>query len=85
MPRQKSLTDKQLKALIFVGRYIADHGYSPTTREIGAAIGTSSTNGVTYIVEALKDQGLLTRTYHVGRTIRLTEDGLKTFHAAANQ
>lgn len=45
----------------FVCRYIERHGYGPSVREIGAAVGISSTKGVKYHLDALVREGRLKR------------------------
>lgn len=40
------LTKRQYEILEFVNHFRGKHGYSPTIREIGAAFGISSPNGV---------------------------------------
>lgn len=56
MPRT---TDKAEKIMEFINRFIAENGYSPSVREIGAGVGLRSTASVTYHIQALQDKGLL--------------------------
>ena len=43
----------------YVNQFIAEHGYSPSVREIGAAVGLRSTASVSYHLQALQDKGIL--------------------------
>ena len=62
------------RLLWFIRQYIADHGYSPTLREMcdGAAI--SSTSVANYWMRTLRDDGLITWVDHQARTVRLVGD-----------
>ena len=46
--RRKSLSDKQLKILEVIQASIARHGYPPSMREIGDAVGLKSLSSVTH-------------------------------------
>ena len=46
--RRKSLSDKQLAILEVIQRSIARHGYPPSMREIGDAVGLKSLSSVTH-------------------------------------
>ena len=56
MPRT---SDKAQLIIEFVDRFIQENGYSPSVREIGAAVGLRSTASVSYHLQALQDKGLL--------------------------
>ena len=43
----------------YVNQFIQENGYSPSVREIGAAVGLSSTASVSYHLQALQEKGLL--------------------------
>lgn len=43
----------------YVNQFIQENGYSPSVREIGAAVGLSSTASVSYHLQALQQKGLL--------------------------
>lgn len=73
---EANLTDKQERALRFIRRYAEEYDRPPTLREIGAAIGVSSTNGVRYILEVLARKGYLSRSPALSRGISLTERSL---------
>jgi repressor LexA len=54
--------DRRQQVLAFVRRYVEHHGYSPSIREIGAAVGIRSTRAVKYHLDILVDEGRLERT-----------------------
>ena len=43
----------------YVNQFIQENGYSPSVREIGAAVGLRSTASVSYHLQALQEKGLL--------------------------
>lgn len=53
------LTERQLAILTYVRGYLAQHGKSPTMREIRDSTGTSSTSIVAYNLRHLERRGLL--------------------------
>lgn len=52
-------TDKPQQILDFIAQYIQEHGYSPSIREIGTAVGLKSTASVSYHLQLLQEQGRL--------------------------
>jgi repressor LexA len=73
MPGKNSLTDKQKSIYDFIKGKILTRGYGPTVREIGAAFGISSPNGVMCHLKALEKKGLITRQSGMSRAIELCE------------
>ena len=67
------LSDRQRRMLDFIMQYSRDHGYPPSIREIGQAVGISSTSVVNYNLNRLVDEGFLDRHQNVSRGLRLTE------------
>ena len=59
------------KILAFIDTYIKEHGYSPNMREIGDAVGISSTSHVSYWIDRLIEQGKLTKTENIARSVRV--------------
>jgi repressor LexA len=55
----------------FVRRYIEEHGFAPSVREIGQAVGIRSTKAVKYHLDILVNEGLLQRTDRQARTLRM--------------
>ncbi|MBM3314675.1 transcriptional repressor LexA [candidate division WOR-3 bacterium] len=64
--------DKQRRARImeFVRAYIEEHGFAPSVREIGRAVGVSSTRAVKYHLDILVRDGLLDRTSRKARSLK---------------
>ena len=69
------MTPRQLQLLVFVQNYVAQHGYSPTCREIAAGIGIRAASHVHYIVRAIEERGLCRHLPGRSRSIALTESG----------
>ncbi len=65
-PRQEQIID-------FIQTYQEAHGYPPTIREIGAAVGISSTSVVNYNLERLEAMKVLERNREVSRGLRLRD------------
>jgi len=63
------LSDRQAEILQFIQQYRAKHGYPPTVREIGGAMGISSTCVVHYHLRTLQAKGKVTWTPRKQRTI----------------
>jgi repressor LexA len=68
----QGLTQRQQMVLEFIRQSIADRGYPPTLREIGARMGIRSTNGVNDHLRALERKGYLTREDMKSRALRPT-------------
>ena len=60
-------SNKAEQIVAYVNQFIAEHGYSPSVREIGAAVGLRSTASVSYHLQALQDKGLLLSPGSKGR------------------
>ena len=65
------LSDRQRRILTFVERYTAEHSYPPSIREIGQAVGISSTSVVDYNLRALEREGMIRRDREVSRGLGL--------------
>ena len=63
---------RRLQICEFIARFVAEHGYPPTFREIGQGVGISSTSVVYYQIRALERLGALRRREGYSRTIVLT-------------
>jgi repressor LexA len=61
MTRDRELTDRQRQVLDFIKSEIRRMGYPPTVRDIGAAVGLSSSSTVHAHLEALEAKGLIRR------------------------
>lgn len=67
------LSDRQHRMLEFIQKFTRENGYPPSIREIGRAVGISSTSVVNYNLNRLVDEGYLDRDQNVSRGIRLTD------------
>jgi repressor LexA len=65
------LSTRQAQVLEFVRAGVARHGYPPSIREIGDAVGLRSTSSVAYQLEALQEKGYLRRDPRRPRTMEL--------------
>ncbi len=60
-------TNKAEMILDFVNDFIRENGFAPSVREIGAAVGLSSTASVSYHLHQLQEKGLLLAPAGKGR------------------
>lgn len=67
------LSERQQRILAFIEQYSDDNGYPPTIREIGKAVGITSTSVVKYNLERLKEKGCIDRSKEVSRGLRLVK------------
>ena len=67
------LSERQSKILSFLKTFTLDNGYPPTIREIGEAVGITSTSVVNYNLDALQRNGYIYRDRTVSRGIRMAE------------
>lgn len=63
------LNERAREILAFIRDFGRERGYPPTIREIGAAFGISSTNGVRYYLNLLAKEGHLRRSGKISRGI----------------
>lgn len=69
----QGLTGRQSEVLDTIRHHLAEKGYPPTIRELGASIGVRSTNGVNDHLQALERKGYITRAGEKSRGIQLTQ------------
>ena len=67
----KNITKRQEDVLNYIKKYIVDHGFPPSTREIGAALGLSSPATVHTHLKKLEDAGCIRKTNSKFRTIEV--------------
>ncbi|MBM4423564.1 MAG: transcriptional repressor LexA [Chloroflexi bacterium] len=67
------LSERQKGIIEFIRNFQRSNGYPPTIREIGEAVGISSTSVVNYNLNKLEKDGYLTRDLKVSRGLRLSE------------
>ncbi len=70
----KGLTRRQQEILTFVHRYADAHGYPPSVREIGQALGLTSSSTVHSHLAALEKKGYLRRDPSKPRALEILRD-----------
>lgn len=70
----KPLTKKQSEVLDYLKKYKAEHGYPPSVREIGSALGLSSPATVQAHLNRLKAAGVIKNSSNKFRTIEILVD-----------
>lgn len=66
-------TGKAGEVLAFIAAHIAEHGYSPTVKEIGEGVGLRSASTVWHHLNALRAGGRVTWLPGQNRTLRVVE------------
>ena len=66
-------SNKREQILEFLTRFVNEHGYAPTVREICAAVGLQSTATVHYHLNALREDGLISMDEMKKRAISLPD------------
>ena len=69
-----SMTKRQQEIFDFVKRYVGEHGYPPTVRDIGKAIGLASSSTVHAHLANLEKLGVLRRDPTKPRAIEVLKD-----------
>jgi repressor LexA len=64
-----SLPERQQKILVAIRDWVVKHGYSPSTRQIGEAVGLRSPSTVSRHLTSLEDKGFLSRSQSMSRPI----------------
>lgn len=64
-----TLTDRQQQLLDYIEREVNNTGVPPSIRQIGTALGISSTNGVRWHLRTLEKKGYIHRTLRTSRGI----------------
>lgn len=82
-PTRVKITGRQQEVLLFILRTIAEKGYPPTLREIGANFGIRSTNGVNDHLHALARKGYLERGDRMSRALNPTRKARKLWEEVA--
>ena len=73
-PSTAGLSPRQSEILAVIQASMNDHGYAPSMREIGAAVGLTSTASVKYQLEILEAKGFIRRDESKGRALELTPE-----------
>lgn len=53
------LTQREWSMLTFIARYLREHGYAPSMREIAASLGLEMGGGITYTLQCLEKKGAI--------------------------
>jgi repressor LexA len=70
-----TLTARQRKIIRFISGWVQERGYSPSMREIGRAVGLTSTSSVEHQLVALQAKGYLRRAAGCPRTVEVRLPG----------
>ena len=70
-----NLTPKQQKIYDFIQSFTAEHGYPPSVREIGAAMGLKSPSTVHFHLKGLEEAGMIIKAEGKTRAITLSGTG----------
>ncbi|GHH65503.1 LexA repressor [Kitasatospora indigofera] len=71
---EDGLTDRQRAIVLAIRSAVSRQGYPPSMREIGAAVGLTSTSSVAHQIRSLEKKGVLYQDPHRPRAYRLWED-----------
>lgn len=77
MSAQLSLSDRQARILDYIIDYLGQHKIPPSIRDIGRAVGISSTSVVNYNLTKLQEMGLIERMPEVSRGLSVNFDQLE--------
>ena len=72
----RALTPRQRTILRFIHDWVQERGYSPSMREIGRAVGLTSTSSVEHQLSALESKGHLRREPGCPRTVEVRLPGV---------
>jgi repressor LexA len=67
----EQLSARQQGIVRFLSEYLEENGYPPSIREIGAAVGITSTSVVSYNLRRLEDLGYVSRERDISRGLKL--------------
>ena len=73
MADKKKLSQRQRAIINYIGGFLDENGFPPTIREIGKAVGITSTSVVNYNLNRLVELDYLTREKDVSRGLRLAK------------
>lgn len=80
------LTAKQQQIYDYILAFLSQHGYPPSVREIGAAVGLKSPSTVHFHLKGLEEAGVIVKTEGKTRAITLTHaDAAEEADPQANQ
>src|ERR1700754_265325 len=68
-PDDVRLTTRQQQIMTMIRAWVDRHGYPPTMREIGAAVGLASPSSVAHQLKSLEELGLIRRNARGSRAV----------------
>jgi repressor LexA len=71
-----NLSTRQEAILGFISEFLQENGYPPTIRDIGKAVGISSTSVVNYNLNILEREGHIARDPEVSRGLRIVGESM---------
>ena len=77
-------TDKQINCISAINQFIKERNYSPTHKDLAAMLGVS-TGSISQHIEYLVKKQLINRTTNIGRSITITNEGLKYISKSFNK
>ena len=80
-----ALTARQQLILDFIEKIISTTGFPPSIRQIGEALGISSTNGVRAHLQALEKKGYIHRSLRTSRGIAMLDNVQRVVSAATQE
>ncbi len=78
-----ALSERQQQIYSFMMRFATEKGRPPTIREIGRAVGISSTSVVLYNINILEKAGMITREKPASRGLRLVPTDLRELRTSS--
>jgi repressor LexA len=73
-PAESDLTERQLEVLRVIRSSVRERGYPPSIREIGDAVGLTSTSSVAHQLRTLERKGFLKRDHNRPRAVNVQEN-----------
>ena len=71
------LNKREKAILAYIEKFVKDNGYPPSVREIGKAVGLSSSATVHTYIQGLAKKGYIKKEDQKGRTLKLLKGGLE--------
>ncbi len=81
----KKLTSKQQQIYDYIRAFQAEHGYPPSVREIGEAVGLSSPSTVHFHLKGLEEAGVITKAAGKTRAISMSAPVAEEMDAHENR
>ena len=69
--KMEKLSRMQQRVYDYIAESIAEHGYAPSVREVGEALGLKSPSTVHFHIKPLQEMGLIEKSAGKGRAITL--------------